>query len=73
MLLHLWQGHFLLSASHELLIPSHKELDEPTTENLPEPQSLPSLDLGELEPSLEDTIVNLGHHGMCLHHLLAGL
>lgn len=72
MLLHLWQGHFLLSASHHLLISFHKELDERTSENLPDPQSLPSLDLDEVESSLDDTIVGLGHYGMCLCHLLAG-
>ncbi|NP_766049.2 serine/threonine-protein kinase Nek11 isoform X1 [Mus musculus] len=38
------------------------ELDERTLESLPEPQSLPCLDLDELEPSLEDTIVDLGHY-----------
>ncbi|XP_037063787.1 serine/threonine-protein kinase Nek11 isoform X1 [Peromyscus leucopus] len=37
------------------------ELDEWTSENLPEPHSLPSLDLDEVEPSLDDTIVGLGH------------
>ncbi|XP_021027008.1 serine/threonine-protein kinase Nek11 isoform X2 [Mus caroli] len=37
------------------------ELDERTLESLPEPQSLPCLDLDELEPSLEDTIVDPGH------------
>ncbi|XP_076774111.1 serine/threonine-protein kinase Nek11 isoform X2 [Arvicanthis niloticus] len=39
-----------------------RELDERTSESLPEPQSLPCLDLDELEPSLEDTIVDLGHY-----------
>lgn len=72
MLLHLWQGHFHLSASHHLLIPFHKELDERTLENLPDPQSLPSLDLDEVASSLDDTIVGLGPYGMCLCHLLAG-
>lgn len=72
MLLRLWQGRFLLSASHHLLIPFHKELDERTLENLPDPQSLPSLDLDEVESSLDDTIVGLGPYGMCLCHLLAG-
>ncbi|XP_060241370.1 serine/threonine-protein kinase Nek11 isoform X2 [Meriones unguiculatus] len=38
------------------------ELDERTSENLSEPQSLPSLHLEELEPSLEDTIIDLGHY-----------
>ncbi|XP_040595835.1 serine/threonine-protein kinase Nek11 isoform X5 [Mesocricetus auratus] len=40
------------------------ELDERTSESLPEPQTLPSLDLDEVEPSLEDTIVGLGHYGI---------
>lgn len=40
------------------------ELDERTSENLPEPHSLPSLDLDEVEPSLDDTIVGLGHYGI---------
>ncbi|XP_052574892.1 serine/threonine-protein kinase Nek11 isoform X3 [Peromyscus californicus insignis] len=40
------------------------ELDERTSENLPEPRSLPSLDLNEVEPSLDDTIVGLGHYGI---------
>lgn len=40
------------------------ELDEQTSENLPEPHSLPSLDLDEVEPSLDDTIVGLGHYGI---------
>lgn len=52
--------------------PSLKELDEQTSQSLPEPQSLPRLDLDELEPSLEDTIADLGHYGMCLRHLSAG-
>ncbi|KAH0503516.1 Serine/threonine-protein kinase Nek11 [Microtus ochrogaster] len=38
------------------------ELDERTSENLPDPQSLPSLDLDEVESSLDDTIVGLGHY-----------
>lgn len=40
------------------------ELDEQTSENLPEPHALPSLDLDEVEPSLDDTIVGLGHYGI---------
>ncbi|XP_059124495.1 serine/threonine-protein kinase Nek11 isoform X1 [Peromyscus eremicus] len=40
------------------------ELDERTSENLPEPHSLSSLDLDEVEPSLDDTIVGLGHYGI---------
>nr|XP_042137478.1 serine/threonine-protein kinase Nek11 isoform X2 [Peromyscus maniculatus bairdii] len=42
------------------------ELDERTSENLPEPHSLPSLDLDEVEPSLDDTIVGLGHYAVVL-------
>ncbi|XP_052043421.1 serine/threonine-protein kinase Nek11 [Apodemus sylvaticus] len=38
------------------------ELDEQTSQSLPEPQSLPRLDLDELEPSLEGTIADLGHY-----------
>nr|XP_048272881.1 serine/threonine-protein kinase Nek11 isoform X2 [Myodes glareolus] len=40
------------------------ELDERTLENLPDPQSLPSLDLDEVESSLDDTIVGLGPYGI---------
>ncbi|XP_051061766.1 serine/threonine-protein kinase Nek11 isoform X3 [Phodopus roborovskii] len=40
------------------------ELDERTSENPPEPQPLPSLNRHEAEPSLEDTIVGLGHYGI---------
>ncbi|GAB1294607.1 Serine/threonine-protein kinase Nek11 [Apodemus speciosus] len=39
-----------------------RELDEQTSQSLPEPQSLRRLDLDELEPSLEDTIAGLGHY-----------
>ncbi|KAL6081563.1 hypothetical protein STEG23_000584, partial [Scotinomys teguina] len=39
-----------------------QELHEPTPEKLPEPHSLPSLGLDEVEPSLDDTIVGLGHY-----------
>ncbi|XP_031199481.1 serine/threonine-protein kinase Nek11 isoform X2 [Mastomys coucha] len=38
------------------------ELDGQTSESLPEPQSLLCLDLNELEPRLEDTIVDLRHY-----------
>lgn len=40
-----------------------QELDELTLESLSQPQSLPCLNLDELEPSLEGTIVDLGHYG----------
>uniref|UniRef100_A0A8C9J5S2 Serine/threonine-protein kinase Nek11 n=1 Tax=Panthera tigris altaica TaxID=74533 RepID=A0A8C9J5S2_PANTA len=49
-------------ASHELLITFHKESDDLTSENLPESQPIPSLDLGPLESSVEDTIADLGDH-----------
>ncbi|XP_032766311.1 serine/threonine-protein kinase Nek11 [Rattus rattus] len=39
-----------------------EELDELTLESLSQPQSLPCLNLDELEPSLEGTIVDLGHY-----------
>lgn len=39
-----------------------QELDELTLESLSQPQSLPCLNLDELEPSLEGTIVDLGHY-----------
>uniref|UniRef100_A0A2K6ESL7 Serine/threonine-protein kinase Nek11 n=1 Tax=Propithecus coquereli TaxID=379532 RepID=A0A2K6ESL7_PROCO len=51
-----------LSSSHELLITFHKEFDEPTSENLPESQPIPFLNLSELESSVEDTTADLGHH-----------
>ncbi|XP_063105055.1 serine/threonine-protein kinase Nek11 isoform X1 [Cavia porcellus] len=38
------------------------DLDEPASENLPENQPIPSLDLSELESSLEDTTLDLGYH-----------
>lgn len=62
-----------LSASHELLITFHKEFDDLTSENLPESQPFPSLDLDPLESSIEDTITDLGDHGMSLHQYLEGL
>ncbi|XP_010623753.1 serine/threonine-protein kinase Nek11 isoform X4 [Fukomys damarensis] len=39
-----------------------EELDEPVSENLPETQPIPSLDLNVLESNIEDTIVDLGYH-----------
>ncbi|KFO32700.1 Serine/threonine-protein kinase Nek11 [Fukomys damarensis] len=39
-----------------------RELDEPVSENLPETQPIPSLDLNVLESNIEDTIVDLGYH-----------
>ncbi|XP_045394590.1 serine/threonine-protein kinase Nek11 isoform X4 [Lemur catta] len=38
------------------------EFNEPTSENLPESQPIPFLNLGELESSVEDTTADLGHH-----------
>uniref|UniRef100_A0A2K6ESN0 Serine/threonine-protein kinase Nek11 n=1 Tax=Propithecus coquereli TaxID=379532 RepID=A0A2K6ESN0_PROCO len=38
------------------------EFDEPTSENLPESQPIPFLNLSELESSVEDTTADLGHH-----------
>ncbi|XP_008570223.1 PREDICTED: serine/threonine-protein kinase Nek11 isoform X3 [Galeopterus variegatus] len=49
-----------------------EEFDEPTSENLPESQPIPSRDLSELESSVEDIITDLGHHGMCLHQFQKG-
>ncbi|XP_037700837.1 serine/threonine-protein kinase Nek11 isoform X2 [Choloepus didactylus] len=39
---------------------SEEEFEEPTSENLPESQPIPSPDLCKLESSLEDTMVHLG-------------
>ncbi|XP_005406913.1 PREDICTED: serine/threonine-protein kinase Nek11 isoform X3 [Chinchilla lanigera] len=47
------------------------ELDEPASENLPETQPVPSLELGELESSVEDTVVDLGYHEIPEDPLLA--
>nr|XP_044992901.1 serine/threonine-protein kinase Nek11 isoform X2 [Jaculus jaculus] len=47
------------------------ELDEPTSENRPELMLIPPLSLSELQSSIENTIVDLGHHGLCLHPLAA--
>ncbi|KAF6100358.1 NIMA related kinase 11 [Phyllostomus discolor] len=38
--------------------------DGPTSENLPESQPIPGLDLGVFESSIEDTIIDLGDHGI---------
>ncbi|XP_069329353.1 serine/threonine-protein kinase Nek11 isoform X3 [Eulemur rufifrons] len=37
------------------------DFNEPTSENLPESQPIPFLNLGELESSVEDTTADLGH------------
>lgn len=56
-----------------MLITFHKESDDLTSENLPESQPIPSSDLGPLESSIEDTIADLGDHGMSLHQYSEGL
>ncbi|XP_057593879.1 serine/threonine-protein kinase Nek11 isoform X3 [Hippopotamus amphibius kiboko] len=38
------------------------EFDDPASENLPEPQPVPSLDLGTLGSSVQDTVADLGDH-----------
>ncbi|XP_053525367.1 serine/threonine-protein kinase Nek11 isoform X2 [Artibeus jamaicensis] len=38
--------------------------DDPTSENPPESQPIPCLDLGVFESSVEDTIIDLGDHGI---------
>ncbi|XP_036917190.1 serine/threonine-protein kinase Nek11 isoform X2 [Sturnira hondurensis] len=38
--------------------------DDPTSENLLESQPIPCLDLGVFESSVEDTIIDLGDHGI---------
>ncbi|XP_017717810.1 PREDICTED: serine/threonine-protein kinase Nek11 isoform X2 [Rhinopithecus bieti] len=39
-----------------------EEFDEPTLENLPEPQPIPSMDLCKLESIVEDATSDLGYH-----------
>uniref|UniRef100_A0A2K6NY59 Serine/threonine-protein kinase Nek11 n=1 Tax=Rhinopithecus roxellana TaxID=61622 RepID=A0A2K6NY59_RHIRO len=39
-----------------------EEFDEPTLENLPEPQPIPSMDLRKLESIVEDATSDLGYH-----------
>ncbi|XP_072879711.1 serine/threonine-protein kinase Nek11 isoform X3 [Chlorocebus sabaeus] len=39
-----------------------EEFDEPTLENLPEPQPIPSMDLRKLESIVEDITSDLGYH-----------
>ncbi|XP_025768761.1 serine/threonine-protein kinase Nek11 [Puma concolor] len=48
--------------SEQLTIDVLHESDDLTSENLPESQPIPSLDLGPLESSIEDTIADLGDH-----------
>lgn len=55
-----------------MLITFHKEFDEPTLENLSEPQPIPSMDLRKLESIVEDATSDLGYHGTCLHWFSQG-
>ncbi|XP_039098128.1 serine/threonine-protein kinase Nek11 [Hyaena hyaena] len=48
--------------SERLTIDVLHESDDLTSENLPESQPFPSLDLGLLESSIEDTIADVGDH-----------
>ncbi|XP_044893545.1 serine/threonine-protein kinase Nek11 isoform X15 [Felis catus] len=50
--------------SEQLTIDVLHEPDDLTSENLPESQPIPSSDLGPLESSIEDTIADLGDHGL---------
>ncbi|XP_053077433.1 serine/threonine-protein kinase Nek11 isoform X7 [Acinonyx jubatus] len=50
--------------SEQLTIDVLHESDDLTSENLPESQPIPSLDLGPLESSIEDTTADLGDHGI---------
>ncbi|XP_043330364.1 serine/threonine-protein kinase Nek11 isoform X7 [Cervus canadensis] len=43
------------------------EFDDSASDNLPESQPIPSLDLRTLGSNVEDTIADLGDHGMDLH------
>ncbi|KAI4589625.1 hypothetical protein MJG53_000674 [Ovis ammon polii x Ovis aries] len=48
------------------------EFDDPASDNLPESQPIPSLDLRTLGSNVEDTIADLGDHGMNLHQCSEG-
>ncbi|XP_010833267.1 PREDICTED: serine/threonine-protein kinase Nek11 isoform X5 [Bison bison bison] len=48
------------------------ECDDPASDNLPESQPIPSLDLCTLGSNVEDTIADLGDHGMNLHQCSEG-
>ncbi|ELR61906.1 Serine/threonine-protein kinase Nek11, partial [Bos mutus] len=50
------------TTSHELFITFCKECDDPASDNLPESQPIPSLDLCTLGSNVEDTIADLGDH-----------
>ncbi|EAW79212.1 NIMA (never in mitosis gene a)- related kinase 11, isoform CRA_a [Homo sapiens] len=54
-----WQGREEASL---IIFTSTKESDEPTLENLPESQPIPSMDLHELESIVEDATSDLGYH-----------
>uniref|UniRef100_A0A8C2XVJ0 Serine/threonine-protein kinase Nek11 n=1 Tax=Capra hircus TaxID=9925 RepID=A0A8C2XVJ0_CAPHI len=49
-----------------------EEFDDPASDNLPESQPIPSLDLRTLGSNVEDTIADLGDHGMNLHQCSEG-
>ncbi|XP_069421905.1 serine/threonine-protein kinase Nek11 isoform X7 [Ovis canadensis] len=48
------------------------EFDDPASDNLPESQPIPFLDLRTLGSNVEDTIADLGDHGMNLHQCSEG-
>ncbi|XP_048072187.1 serine/threonine-protein kinase Nek11 isoform X9 [Ursus arctos] len=51
------------NSEQQLTVDVLHEFDDLTSENLPESQPIPSLDLDPLESSIEDTITDLGDHG----------
>uniref|UniRef100_G1SRU6 Serine/threonine-protein kinase Nek11 n=1 Tax=Oryctolagus cuniculus TaxID=9986 RepID=G1SRU6_RABIT len=63
-LFHLRWCYLRLSASQELLITSHKDFNQPTSEGLPVSQLLPKTSPGhaDRESGIEDTRADLGHH-----------
>ncbi|XP_019484476.1 PREDICTED: serine/threonine-protein kinase Nek11 isoform X2 [Hipposideros armiger] len=48
----------------QLTVDVLREFDDPTSENLPESQPIPSLNFGMLESRVEDTLADLGDHGI---------
>ncbi|XP_057171954.1 serine/threonine-protein kinase Nek11 isoform X7 [Ursus arctos] len=52
------------NSEQQLTVDVLHEFDDLTSENLPESQPIPSLDLDPLESSIEDTITDLGDHGL---------
>ncbi|XP_040492752.1 serine/threonine-protein kinase Nek11 isoform X1 [Ursus maritimus] len=50
------------NSEQQLTVDVLHEFDDLTSENLPESQPIPSLDLDPLESSIEDTITDLGDH-----------